>query len=133
MMSLDREHFHIIFYNLLFSTVLVPKYTVTTVILIYQNIAYVYRRAPTTTKTKEMKMTLSASRSRHATTIKVFMAILTMFILSYVPSILVHRRVFHNFYITYFYFINHMGNAVAYYAINRKFRRCVNKLFVKSI
>ena len=70
----------------------------------------------------------STARARHVTSVKVFAAILVIFILSYLPTILVINQIFDNFYIAYLYFINHIGNPVAYYVINRQFRSDVNKL-----
>lgn len=74
------------------------------------------------------RMTSSHNNARHITTIKVFMALLAISVLSYVPPGLVASKVLPNFYFLYLYFINHVANPVAYYAINRQFRKGVNSI-----
>lgn len=72
--------------------------------------------------------TSNANRSKHITAVKVFIALFLILIVSYIPTRLVRSETAENFYVTYLYFVNHVGNPLVYYAINKTYRSDVNQL-----
>ena len=72
----------------------------------------------------------SQSRAQHVTTVKVFIAVFLLYLFSYLPSFLILFGVVDNFVFVYTYFLNHVGNPICYYVINREFRKDVHNLFV---
>ena len=70
------------------------------------------------------------SRSQHVTSVKVFVAVFLLYLFSYLPSFLILFGVVDNFVFVYTYFLNHVGNPICYYVINREFRKDVHNLFV---
>ena len=71
------------------------------------------------------------SRSQHVTTVKVFVAVFLLYLFSYLPSFLLLSGKVENFFLVYTYFLNHVGNSICYYVINREFRKDVHSLFCK--
>ena len=65
-------------------------------------------------------------RSLHITSIKLAIVIITIFIVSFVPSYM--AIVFDNFYLSYMTFVNHVANPFGYYIVNRQFRHDLNSL-----
>ena len=74
----------------------------------------------------------SRNRARNLTTVKVFSAVLILYLASFLPPILVALDIISNFYVSYMYFLNHVGNPFCYYVINREFRKDVHELMRKA-
>ena len=55
-------------------------------------------------------------------TVKLFISITVLFVLSFLPPILQLLETVNQFYIMYAYFINHFGNPVIYFIIDSNFR-----------
>ena len=68
--------------------------------------------------------------AQHVTSVKVFIAVFLLYLFSYLPSFLILFGVVDNFVFVYTYFLNHVGNPICYYVINKEFRKDVHKLFV---
>ena len=72
------------------------------------------------------------TRARHVTTAKVFIAVVILFVLSYVPVLIVVLTGRYGSFARYIYMINHIGNPIIYYTFNECFRRDTNE-FVRAL
>lgn len=68
------------------------------------------------------------NRAQHITSVKVFFALVLLLIASYIPTILFFQGIVSHYW-NHLYFINHIGNPIVYYVINKTFRKDVNLLF----
>ena len=81
------------------------------------------------TKPTTSRSNVSTNRNLHITTIKLVVAIVAIFLLSFIPTFL--ASALRHFYLSYLYFFNHVANPFAYYVINRQFRHDVRALFAR--
>ena len=68
-------------------------------------------------------------RARHVTTVKVFVGVTILFLVSYMPvvvTVVMINDVYKH--TAVMYMINHVGNPIIYYALNKKFREDANAL-----
>ena len=68
----------------------------------------------------------------HATTVKVFIGVSILFVASYIPLVVAHITD-HLLFYKFFYTINHIGNPIICYTLNKKFREDANALGRKWI
>ena len=73
-----------------------------------------------------------AKCTRHVTTVKVFVGVTILFLVSYTPAIMRVSMV-EGLFLKYVYMINHIGNPIIYYAMNKQFRENANALLGKWI
>ena len=66
-----------------------------------------------------------AKHARHVSTVKVFVGVTILFLMSYIPVIFRVLMV-KALYLQYLYMINHIGNPIIYYALNKKLREDAN-------
>lgn len=76
---------------------------------------------------KERSMT-GITRAQHMTSVKVFCALFLQLIVSYIPVVIHNISPNGNWKYMYLYFFNHIGNPMAYYAINKQFRQEANQI-----
>ena len=67
------------------------------------------------------------SQHRDTKTIKMFIAIAVLFVVSFLPAVLMLLDIVNSFSVMYAYFINHFGNPIIYYIIDNQFREQVTK------
>ena len=69
--------------------------------------------------------------SVHVTTVKVFVGVSILFIASYIPVIISQVTANPHTVSKLLYMINHVGNPIIYYGLNKKFRNDVSNLFIE--
>ena len=68
------------------------------------------------------------SDSRDTKTIKIFISISLLFVLSFLPSVLILLGFVSDFAVLFYaYFINHFGNPIVYFIIDKQFRDQLKK------
>ena len=70
----------------------------------------------------------SAVKAANKKLLKIFLTISLLFFVSFVPVFLAMTGVIHNFYVMYAYFINHFGNPIIYFYIDKSFRKDTYRL-----
>ena len=105
--------------------IIVVSYTIIIQKLIHQNskvqseLSKIHTKTPTATKS-----------SVHVTTVKVFVGVSILYVASYIPVVIAHLTAHHIVY-KFLYMINHVGNPIIYYVLNKKFRNDATDLFRK--
>ena len=84
------------------------------------------------TQTEKQNAVRQKTRARHVTTAKVFIAVVILFVLSYLPIVITLLTAMHARPARYVYMINHIGNPLIYHTFNKSFRRDTNK-FVRAL
>ena len=75
-----------------------------------------------------MKKAVTTENSVHVTTVEVFVSVSILFVAPYTPVTLSTLTANNHIIYKILYMINHVGNPIIYYALNKKFREDVNAL-----
>ena len=65
--------------------------------------------------------------------LKMFIFITLLFLISYTPSMFILFSLFDSFYVSYFCFVNHFGNAFIYFYLDVSFRQDVMRIMKKIL
>ena len=80
------------------------------------------QQAPATATNPDQAMTEQQTRY-HVKTLKIYVAVLALFIVSNVPSAILAKNPETQFsWLAYFFYFNNIGNPFIYYAFNKTFR-----------
>ena len=112
--------------------IIVVSYTIIIRKLMQQNVKVQseFNMHKTDSNNVHMKKAVTTEGSVHVTTVKVFVGVSILFVASYIPVVVAHLTAHHIVY-KFLYMINHVGNPIIYYVLNKKFRNDATDLFRK--
>ena len=78
-----------------------------------------------------IKKVIATKGSVHVTTVKVFIGVSILFVASYIPVVVAHLTSHHTV-SKFLYMMNHVGNPIIYYALNKRFRNDAKQWFANE-
>ena len=81
---------------------------------------------------RQSKKVIGTKGSVHVTTVKVFVGVSILFVASYIPVVIAHLTA-HHIIFKLLYMMNHVGNPIIYYALNKRFRKDAIKMVRKVV